>query len=332
MRRLFAATAGLLTMLALAAPARAVTQWDYYLFTGITHPISVFLTGFAEEVKKRTNGELVITARPAGELPFRATEVLKITGEGLVQMGSAYAGFVSGSAPMAGVTGLPFLVQSYEELAKVWPIVDKYSAKEFEKAGVKTLFYFSWPAQNLYGTGKPIRTIEDYQGRKLRTTDSKQAEMLRRLGASSVTLTTAEVPVAMERGLMEGVYTAAFNVIGAKWHEFIKWGWTPDVNIGGPNYEVVSVEAYNKLSPEVRATLDEVAREWSVKMLTEIAAMEAKDRKTLEETHGVELYTPPKEQTDRLVAMMQDYWASWAEQTGPDAVELVKEIRAALGK
>ncbi len=214
--RSLAWTAGLVTALSFAGSARAATNWDHYLITGITHPISVFLTGFAEEVKKRTNGELVITPRPAGELPFRATEVVKITGDGLVQMGSAYAGFISGSSPISAVTGLPFLVRTYEDLEKTWPIIEKYSAKEFKKAGVKTLFHFSWPAQNLYGAGQPIRNLEDFKGRKLRTTDAKQAEMMRRLGASTVTLTTAEVPVAMERGLMEGMTTAAFNVMGAK--------------------------------------------------------------------------------------------------------------------
>ena len=332
MDKALAVAAGLAAAVSFSGVARAATQWDHYLFTGITHPISVFLIGFADEVKKRTNGELVITPRPAGELPFRATEVVKITGEGLVQLGSAYAGFISGSSPMAGVSGLPFLVRSYDDLAKTWPIIDKYSAKEFEKAGAKTLFHFSWPAQNLYGVGQPIRQIEEYKGRKLRTTEAKQAEMLRRLGASSVTLTTAEVPVAMERGLMEGVFTAAFNIVGAKWYEFVKWGWVPDVHVGGPNYDLVNIAAYNKLPPNVRATLDQVAKEWSVKMMTEIAAMEDGDRKKLVEQYKVDLFYPPKEQTDRLTGMMESYWTSWAEQTGPDAVALVKELRTALGR
>ena len=323
---------GLAAAIALGGQSRAATNWDHYLFTGITHPISVFLTGFAEEVKKRTNGELVITPRPAGELPFRATEVVKITGDGLVQMGSAYAGFISGSSPISGVTGLPFLVRTYEDLEKTWPIIEKYSTKELQKAGVKTLFHFSWPPQNLYGAGQPIRTLEDFKGRKLRTTDAKQAEMMRRLGASSVTLTTAEVPVAMERGLMEGMTTAAFNVIGAKWYEFIKWGWLPEIHIGGPNYELVNIAAYNKLPANVRATLDEVAKEWSAKMLKEIAAVEGRDRKALEDNYKISLYVPPKEQVDELTKRMEDYWVAWGEQNGPDGVALVKEIRAALGR
>ena len=39
--------------------------------------------------------------------------------------------------------------------------------------------------------------VVTFAGRKFRTTDVKQAEMLRRLGAASVSLTLAEVPQAV---------------------------------------------------------------------------------------------------------------------------------------
>ncbi len=143
----------------ISAPALAATTWDYYAFTGVTHPITIFLKGFAEEVEKRTDGELKIVVRPAGELPFRATESVKATGQGLVQMGSAYAGFISGTLPHAAISGHPFLVRTYDDLAKVWPIMQRNTEKDFEKLGVKVLFYFSWPVQTIFGFGESMRSI-----------------------------------------------------------------------------------------------------------------------------------------------------------------------------
>ena len=322
----------LLAGVALAFPARGATNWDHFAFTGVTHPITIYLKGFSDEVKKRTNGELVITVRPAGELPFKATEAVKVAGDGLVQLASGNALFISGAVPMAAISGQPMLIRTFADLEKTWPIIDRYSSKEFAKQGVKTLFHYTWPQQSLYGAGKPIRTLEDFAGRKLRTTDVKQTEMLRRLGAASVSLTTAEVPVAMERGVMEGMFTAAFNVLGAKWYEFTKWAWLGDIHVGGPDYTLVNLAAYNKLAPSVRATLDEVAKEWSAKMLKELAETEEKDRATLRDKHGVELFQPPKEQLDQLTEKMKDYWISWSEQLGPDGAAMMKEVRAALGK
>lgn len=331
-KRALLAAAGMAAALQLSTAAFAATNWDYYSFTGVTHPITKYQMAFAAEVEKRTKGELKITVRPAGELPFRIDEAGKIAGEGLVQIASAYSGFLTGTVPIAGITGHPFLVRTTEEGTKVWPIIDKYTKPEFEKLGAKTLFHFYWPPQNLFGSGKPIRTVEDFAGRKIRTTDPKQAELIKRLGGSSITLATAEVPVAVQRGLMEGVLTATFNMVGAKWTEFAKWAWYANINAGGPNFELVNLKAYNALAPEVRAALDEVAAEWGPKMSKEISSLEIEEKKTLTQKYGIETFDAPQATVDEIVKKVSPYWDEWAQQNGPNAAAMLKEIRAAVGR
>lgn len=314
------------------ASAQSPAKWDLYAITGVTHPITLRYKAFADEVKKATGGKLDIVVRPAGELPFRATEVVKVAGEGQVQLAEAYQGFISGALPLASVASLPFLVRNGADLEKVWPIIDKYTAPLFAKAGVRNLFHHTWPSQNIFGKGKPIRTIEDFKGRKIRSTDGKQAEMLKQLGASSVSLTTAEVPVAMERGVAEGFITAGFNVVGAKWHEFIQWGWLGDIHIGGPDYTLVNVAAYDKLDPDTRAKLDAVAKDYAPRFRAANLGDEAKDLEKLRTQHKVDLFAPPKDQIDALAARMRPYWEQWAASQGANGAAMLKEIRAALGK
>ena len=309
-----------------------VQQWDLFAFPGATHPITLRLKEFSDEVKKRSNGQLVITVRPAGEFPFKASEVVRATGLGQVQVGEGYSGFISGAVPLASVANLPFLVRTSDELTKVWPIIRKYAEPEFEKAGVKTLFYFEWPLQNLYGRGAQVRKLEDFAGRKFRTTDGKQNEMLKRLGAASVSLTLAEVPVAVERGVVDGFITAGFNVMGAKWYEFVKWGYMPNIHVGGPDYILVNLAAYNKLPPAVRTALNDVSAEWGPRMTKQNAADEVRDLETLRTKHGVDLFTPSKEEVDKLAERMRPYWDSWAAEHGANGAALVKEIRAALNR
>jgi len=322
-----------LAVLPFAASVKAqVQQWDMFAFPGATHPITLRLKEFSDEVKKRTNGQLVITVRPAGEFPFKANEVVRATGLGQVQLGEAYSGFISGAVPLASVANLPFLVRTSDELNKVWPIIRKYAEPEFEKAGVKTLFYFEWPQQNLYGRGAQVKKLEDFAGRKFRTTDGKQNEMLKRLGAAAVSLTLAEVPVAVERGVVDGFVTAGFNVVGAKWHEFVKWGYLPNIHVGGPDYVLVNLAAYNKLAPALRSALDAVAVEWGPRMTKQNAADEVRDLETLRTKYAVDLFVPPKDEIDKLTERMRPYWTTWGEEHGPNGVAAVKEIRAALGR
>ncbi len=326
--------AALATAMALSMPALAATTWDHYAYTGVTHPVTVLLQGFAEEVKKRTDGELIINVYPAGELPFKATEVVKIVGDGQVQLGSASPGFVGASVPMATVGNHVGLIRTYEDMARVWPIIEKYTAPEFGKHGAKVLFHWNWPTQHVFVTrsAEPIRTLADFDGRKLRTVAPQENEMLKRLGAGSVALTTPEVPVAMERGMADGLISAAFNVRGSKWFDFLGYIWVSHLHMGGPNYELVNIQAYEALDPEIRSILDEVAAEWSDKMNQDIGARDAADLQALADEHGMELIDASPEDIAELTAKLQDYWDSWASELGPESAEMMKEIRAELGR
>ncbi len=320
------------TLPGLLSTAQAKTTWDFYSFLPVTHKIAKYLIGFTEEVRKRTNGEVDIIFRPAGELPFRATEVVKAVGQNQAQVGEAYMGFISGAVPLAGVSGLPYLVRTYDDLEKVWPLIKTAADKEFRRFGVKILFHFSWPTQNLYGVGKRIRKVSDFQGRKLRVTDPKQAALLKLLDASAVTLTTPEVPLALERKTVEGVHTAAFNAVTAKWAELLEWAYFSELNIGGPDYVLVNIQEYNKLPPKMKGIVDEVAKEWSAKMLREVAAQEQDARMAMREKFNIELIYPHPHDVAQLVKLVKPYWEEWGKQNGPAGVALVKALRAKLGK
>jgi len=336
-KNLLITTVVCVAILALSNPGHTQTtgkkvKWDYFLFTGINHPITVYLKGFADEVKKRTNDQLEIVVRPSGELPYKATEVVKIVSDNSVQLGQGYMGFISGEAPLAGLGGMPFLLRNTKDVEKVWPILKQYTEKDFNRYGVTTLFYFCWPSQNIFGRGKVIRTAEDFTGRKIRAADPKQSEMLRLLKSTSVTLTTAEVPIALDRGIVEGVMSSAFNITGAKWAESFHWAWLPDINPGGPDFQIINKKALEQLSPQTRDILKQAAEQWTVKMNVEITAQEVKSRQELKENNKIELIYPDQTEVNKIEGIMKGYWEKWAKDNGPEAVELVDKIRKALGK
>jgi TRAP-type C4-dicarboxylate transport system substrate-binding protein len=326
-------SAALLAAAVLQAPsAWAATTWDYYSFTGVTHAVTKLQKGFADEVGKRTKGELRIVVRPAGELPYRADEAGRIAGEGLVQMSSAFMGFIAGTIPNAGITGHSFLVRNNDELAKVSAIIEKYTKPEFDKLGVKPLYYFSWGPQNVFGINKPITSAADFANRKIRTNDPKQSEFIKALGGTTITTVTAEVAVAMQRGLMDGLFSATVGMVAAKWVEMVKWAWLADVNVGGPNWELVNLKAYEALPPDVRKSLDEVAAEWGPHMIRELDTLEQQDRASLVPKYKLEVNTASPEVIADLTRRAIPIWEAWAKQTGPKAEEMLKEIRAALNR
>jgi TRAP-type C4-dicarboxylate transport system substrate-binding protein len=324
-------TGTLLVLLLGAGAAGAKTKWDYALYVGVTHPIAVHLREFADEVKKRTNGELEIVVRPAGELPIRATEMVKAVGDNVTQLGQAASSLISGQAPVAGLANTPYLIRDYQDLARAWPVVREHADREFRKFGVMLLFHSGWPPTNVYGTGAPIRGLGDFAGRKLRSLDARQAELFGRLKAASVTLAPAEVPVALERGVVEAVVTSAFNAVGSKWSEFLKWAYVTEINVT-PDYQVVNLAAFNKLPPQIQTTLRQVGEEWSQRMLRDFASAEAAKRQELRDQHKVQFIEATPADVKEQLRTAEELWETWARQAGADGPEMIAKIRKALSR
>lgn len=324
-----------LTLVAVAAPVAAQPKpvtWDFILNVGLTHPVAIMEKEFVDDVKKRTNGQFDIVLRPPGELPYKLPEYLRVVGQGNVQMGDVYMGFLAGDTKIGVITGLPFLVGTADELKKVMVGLEPMIREDYARFGADILTWFTWPEQNFFGRGKPITTLDDFKGRKIRTTSPEQSELVKRLGGVPVSIPAPEVPSAAQRGVMEGVITAGFNLLGSKWYDFTEWAYLPNIHIGGPAYILVNKQALAALPAEHRKALQEAAAALQVKMLREIPAREQSDLKTLETEHKVKLIQAKPEDVVRARKLMEGYWDEWAKQGGPKAVEALALVRKALGR
>ena len=334
-RFLSVALLAVLTLVAIAGPVAAQPKpitWDFILNVGLTHPVAIMEKEFVDDVKKRTNGQLDIVLRPPGELPYKLPEYLRVVGQGNVQMGDVYMGFLAGDTKIGVLTGLPFLVGTADELKKVMVPLEPMIREDYARFGADILTWFTWPEQNFFGRGKPITTLDDFKGRKIRTTSPEQSELVKRLGGVPVSIPAPEVPSAAQRGVMEGVITAGFNLLGAKWYDFTEWAYLPNIHIGGPAYILVNKQALAALPAEHRKALQEAAAVLQVKMLREIPAREQSDLKTLETEHKVRLIQAKPEDVVRARKLMDGYWDEWAKQGGPKTVEALAVVKKTLGR
>lgn len=314
-----------------AAQPKPVT-WDFVLNVGLTHPVAMMEKEFVDDVKKRTNGQLDIVLRPPGELPYKLPEYLRVVGQGNVQMGDVYMGFLAGDTKIGVLTGLPFLVGTADELKKVMVGLEPMIREDYARFGADILTWFTWPEQNFFGRGKPVTTLDDFKGRKIRTTSPEQSELVKRLGAVPVSIPAPEVPSAAQRGVMEGVITAGFNLLGSKWYDFTEWAYLPNIHIGGPAYILVNKQAMAALPAEHRKALQEAAAALQARMLREIPAREQADLKTLSTEYKIRLIQAKPEDVVRARKLMDGYWDEWAKQGGPKTVEALALVRKTLGR
>ncbi len=203
-----------------AAETRKVTKW---VFSTNVVPGAFNYRYQAEHLAdllaERTDGhvQLQITT----EL-MKANETLYGIRDGRVPIGFVIHPYFSADVPLLNISSLPWLLGWDEsEAVYEWPyILDKYMAGVFEKIYAERfnsvlLATGSWVA-NYPLTAKPIKTMADWKGLKIRAHGVEGAEALRALGSSTVTMTIGEARDAVSRGMVDGLVTdlSVFHAIG----------------------------------------------------------------------------------------------------------------------
>ena len=110
----------------------------------------------------------------------------------------------------------------------------------------------AYPFQVIWGKNK-ITSLADIKGMKLRVTSVEQGEFVRRFGGVSLPLGSPDVAAALDRGVVEGVFTASSGG-GLTWHDLLKYRYgfpTSYVN----STLVVNREAFEKLPPATQKIL-----------------------------------------------------------------------------
>jgi TRAP-type C4-dicarboxylate transport system substrate-binding protein len=181
--------------------------------------------------------------------------------------------------------------------------------------------------QFIWGRRK-IESLDDIKGLKLRVAQPEQGEFVRRFGGTSITMSAPEVPSALDRGVVDGIFTAGVGAV--LWKDLLKYGFVLIVNVNN-SYFIANADAYNKLSPDLQSKLRQVAQE---------SARWDQDTMQKEEAESVQvlsamgyIFTKAKpEEISRAVDAMKPYWDEWAKSRGPDVIEALAKVRTVLGR
>lgn len=287
--------------------ASAGTNWDM----PIVWPDGNFHTKnarvFAEEVKKATGGDVVITIHAGGSLGFKGPEMLKVMRDGLAPIGELLLNQQVGEAPLLGLEATPYMSRNHDDLAlfhKHWlPEVDKV-AKKFNQ---KFLYVVPWPRQYVY-TKVEAKSIDDLKGIKIRTYNKTTTGMFNRIGMTSVQLPWGEVVPSLAAGTIDGVTTSASSGVDGKFWEFLNYMY-PTNHVWSSNVVSVNLDAWNALSQKNRDAIEAVAKRLQPKFWEVSKGEDAAKVKILTD-NGVKLgtVTPAMMQTmqEKTKPMMQE--------------------------
>ena len=323
---LIRALAAAVLMLA-AVTTQAATVWECYVYNPVaTLPSVQAMVRLIDNVKQRTNGELEINLHLGGSLPIKASDIIAAVGDSVVQLGDD--GFATGTIPITAILRLPMLLQNYQDLDKAMAILRPHLDDAYGKRGIVVLGQYAYPFQVIWGK-KKITSLADIKGLKLRVTSVEQGEFVRRFGGVSLPLGSPDVAAALDRGVVEGVFTASSGG-GLTWHDLLKYRYgfpTSYVN----STIVVNREAFEKLPTATQKIIRDSAAESANWATAEMQRVE-NDVTAQFGKEGMVLTDASPEDIKLATDTMRPYWDEWATHHSADAVAILKEIRAAVGR
>jgi TRAP-type C4-dicarboxylate transport system substrate-binding protein len=223
------------------------------------HKMSLLTQWFCDEVKKRTNGKVEITYYPGGTLLSPVKMYVGIT-TGIADMGFSHTAYTRGRFPVTEVLDLPQGYPSgYVAVQVSNDFYEKFKPAEWDD--VHVLYFASSPPLVLHTNKKPVRTMEDMAGLKIRAT-GQMAEVIKALGASPVPLQMPDVYEALKRGVIDGVTVDLSPLKYWKFSEVIKYT-TASWPLGTTYafYFVINKNKWEKLSPDAQKVMTQVAME-----------------------------------------------------------------------
>jgi len=207
-----------------AAPAAEVYKWRMQSHTAPAEPnFTITIANYIQRIEESSGGRIDIEVYSAGAL-VPSTEIIPSVAKGLIEMGGSAASYSSGIMPVVYTTLIPMGPRSAEDCAMIWykGWGDILRKAYDEKGDVKLLTMAIMTDIPLYST-KPVRTVEDFKGMKIRT-HGATALLCEQLGAATTYIPGEEVYMALSTGTVDAATWGGFaTTYPKKWYEIANY-------------------------------------------------------------------------------------------------------------
>jgi tripartite ATP-independent transporter DctP family solute receptor len=255
----------LAALLATAVLALQAAACEITLRSSDTHPAGyptvAAVEYMGELVRERPGGRICIEICPSAQLG-EERDTIEQTRFGVIDLNRVSMGPFNNLIEETKVVALPVIFRGTDHMHRVMdgPIGDEILAA-FEPHGFIGLAYFDGGSRSFCNRLRPIRTVEDLQGMRIRVMQSDVfVDMMTALGANATPMPFGEVYSAIQTGVIDGAENT--------WPSFESTGpyevagyYTPNGHLIVPEVLVMSAVSWNRLSAEDQALIRQAARE-----------------------------------------------------------------------
>jgi TRAP-type C4-dicarboxylate transport system substrate-binding protein len=217
------------------------------------------ITPWCAQIEAQSAGRLKCQIFPSMQLGGTAPQLYDQVRDGVVDIVWTLPGYNAGRFPKMEVFELPFMIGDAQSASRAaWRFYETHGRSEF--GDVKPLAVHVHDAGYLHTREKPVRTLEDFRGLKLRAPTRQTNRLLAALGASPVSMPVTGLADAMSKGVIDGAVVPWEVVPAVKVQEVARFHTETDPAVPALYTAVflfaMNPKTYAALPPELRAVID----------------------------------------------------------------------------
>ena len=250
------------TALFAAAPlaqAQEITLKVHHFLSPLSPAHTKLITPWCDKINKESGGKLKCQIYPAMQMGGTPPQLYDQARDGVADIVWTLPGYTAGRFPLVEVFELPFMMRNYEGTSRaLWDWVQANDQAEFKEVH-PIAFHVHGPGV-FHMINKPIKTLADFKGLKLRAPTRQTNKMLAAFGATPVGMPVPQLPEALSKGVIDGGVIPYEVVPSLKVQELVKFH--SEIDPSQPAvYTSVFIYAMNKakydsLPPELKKVID----------------------------------------------------------------------------
>ena len=245
----------------------SIANQPIHLKSGIvTAPSGMFYEGtkkFGDLLEQKSNGRIKTELLHSGALGGER-ELIESLSMGSIDYAYTAAAPISGFAKEFNLLELPYLSDSAKAIEeKIDGPLGKKLFEILDKMGILGLGYFDAGYRNLQ-TKKPVRSIQDIKGMKIRVMESPVfLDLFKAFGALPLPMPYSEIYTALQQGVIDGIELPSDPFYSSKFYEVTK-NFTTTQHSFTINPFMMSKKTFMKLPPDLQKIVIECGREATI--------------------------------------------------------------------
>lgn len=321
------------SMLAMSQAA-AAAELKVAFFPGPKHPINArMISPWAKDINAMNAG-LQVKVFVAGKLGKGPAKQFKRALDRVADISFGLQGYTSKQFRATTLVELSNVMSSAQDGTRRLNAAYEKSAalrKEYERVKVLALWAIDPPI--IMTRNKPIKTVADLKGLKLRTPSQMSARSIKALGAVPVPMPITKLYNALARGTVDGVLVSPTVLHTFKIKEVTRY-FASGIPFGSsPMFIVMNRQSWNGLSPAHRDIVDKsIGKNWGATGGKIYDAEHAKGMAFLAASQAHQLVKLPDAEVRKALSMLakleREVVAEW-QKNGIPAAEIMKIMRGA---